>query len=162
MSRLSIRSTCKTAVAAPLILALLARVPFADGLLLHDHSGHGVHSHTVTLDDLREGDLRAAWHRYHGEDCDDKNNDSDGGEYADPLFIFVNDPANATSILCSSGAVIASIQHLSSKVLLPRSMRSSDPTEADRFSAAPCPPAHPLRPASALDALLQSSHALLL
>ena len=57
MSRLSIRSTCKTAVAATLVLALLARVPFADGLLLHDHSDHGVHSHAVALNDLREGDL---------------------------------------------------------------------------------------------------------
>ena len=54
MSRLSIRSTCKTAVAAPLILTLLAGVPFADGLLLHDHSDHGVHSHRVMLDDLPE------------------------------------------------------------------------------------------------------------
>lgn len=161
MSRFSMRSTCKTAVAAPLILALLARVPFADGLLLHDHSDHGVHSHTVTLDDLREGDLRAAWHRHHDEDRDDRNNDSDGGEYADSLFIFVNDPAIATGIHCSSGAVIASIQHLSSKVL-PRLMLSSDPTDTYRFSAAPWPWAHPLRPACALDALLQSSHALLL
>ena len=161
MSRFNIRSTCKTAVAAPLILALLARVPFADGLLLHDHSDHGIHSHTVTLDDLREGDLRAAWYRHHDEDRNDRNNDSDDGEYADLLFIFVSDPAITTGIHCSSGAVIASIQHLSSKVL-PRSMLPSDPTDTYRFSAAPWPSAHPLRPAFALDALLQSSHALLL
>ncbi|MEE9293685.1 MAG: hypothetical protein V3W34_01805 [Phycisphaerae bacterium] len=148
-------------MAAPLILALLARVPFADGLLLHDHSDHGVHSHTVTLDDLHEGDLRAAWHHHHDEDRDDRNNDTDGGEYAELLFIFVSDPANATGIHCSSGAVIASIQHPSSKIL-PRSMLSSDPTDASRFLAAPWPSAHPLRPACALDALLQSSHALLL
>ncbi len=157
MSRLSIRSTCKTAVAAPLILALLVRVPFADVLVLHDHGDHGVHSHTVTIDDLREGALRAAWHRHH----DEESNDSDGGEYADSLFIFVNDPAIATGIHCSSAAEIATIQHLSSKVL-PRSMLSSDPTDPYRFSAAPWPSAHPLRPAFALDALLQSSHALLL
>ena len=165
MSRFNIRSTCNTTVAASLILALLARVPFADGLLLHDHGDHGVHSHTVTIDDLREGALRAAWHRHHDDihddDRDDRNNDSDGGEYADLLFIFVNDPATATGIHCSSGAVIASIQHLSSKVL-PRSMLPSDPTDTYRFSAAPWPSAHPLRPAFALDALLQSSHALLL
>ncbi len=165
MSRFNIGSTCNALVAAPLILALLARVPFADGLLLHDHSDHGVHSHTVTLDDLREGDLRAAWHRYHDdihdEDRNDRNNDSDDGEFADLWFIFVSDPAITTGIHCSSSAVIASIQHLSSEVL-PRSMLPSDPTDASRFSAASWPSAHPLRPASALDALLQSSHALLL
>ncbi len=162
MSKLNIRSTCKTAVAAPLILALLARVPFADGLLLHDHRDHGVHSHTVTLDDLREGDLREAWHRYHDDihddDRDDGNNDSNDGDYADSLLILVNAPADAMRIHCSSGAAI---RHLSSRVL-PRSMLSSDPTNAYRFSAAPWPSARPLRPACALDALLQSSHALLL
>ncbi len=165
MSRLNIRSTCKTAVAASLILALLARVPFADGLLLHDHSDHGVHSHAVTLDNLREGDLRAAWHRYHDgihdDDRDDRNDDSDGGEVADSVFIFVSDPASATGIHCSSGTAIASIQHLSSKVL-PRSMLSSDPAGASRSLTAPWPSAYPLRPAYALDALLQSSQALLL
>ncbi len=169
MSKLNIRSTCKTAVAVPLILALLARVPFADGLLLHDHSDHGVHSHAVALDDLCEGDLREAWHRYHDDihddDRDDRNNDSNGGESrragTDSLLILVNAPADAMRIHCSSGAAIASIRHLSSKVL-PRSMLSSDPTNTYRFSAAPWPSARPLRPACALDALLQSSHALLL
>ncbi len=165
MSRFNIRSTCKTAVAASLILALLARVPFADGLLLHDHGDHGVHAHAVMLDDLREGELCAAWHGYHDDihddDRDDRNNDSDGGEYADSLLIFVNDPAIAAGIHCSSGAVIASIQHPSSKVL-PRSMLPSDSTATARFSHTPWPSAHPLRPASALDSLLQSSHALLL
>ena len=57
MSRFKTRSTCKALVAIPLVLALLARVPFADGLLLHDHSDHGVHAHTVALDDMRDGDL---------------------------------------------------------------------------------------------------------
>ncbi|MCH8967450.1 MAG: hypothetical protein IID43_07200 [Planctomycetes bacterium] len=148
-----------------MILALLARVPFADGLLLHDHSDHGVHSHTVTLDDLREGDLRAVWHRHHDDDRDDRNNDSDGGESrragTDSLLIFVSDPANAAGIHGSSGTVIASIRPLSSSVL-PRSMLPSDPTESSRFLTAPWPSARPLRPAFALDALLQSSHALLL
>ena len=165
MSRLGIRSTSKTAVAASLILALLARMPFADGLLLHDHSDHGVHSHTVTLDDLREGDLREAWHRHHDDDRDDGTNESDGGESrragTDSLLIFVSDPANTTGIHRSSGAVIASIRTLSSSVL-PRSMLSKDPTDSPRFLTAPWPSAHPLRPAFALDALLQSSHALLL
>ena len=55
MSRLSIRSTCKTGVTAPLILALLAGVPFANGFLLHDHSDHGIHSHAVMLAGLGEG-----------------------------------------------------------------------------------------------------------
>jgi hypothetical protein len=161
MSKFNIRSTYKTAVAAPLILALLARVAFANGLLSHDHSDHGVHSHAVTLDDLREGDLRASWHRYHDDERDDRNNDSEGEEYADPLFIFVNDPATALGIHYSSGVVTASIQHASSNVF-PRSMQMSDPTDTHRFSAAPWPSAHALRPACALDALLQSSHALLL
>ena len=165
MNRLSIRSTCRAAVAAPLILALLARVPFADGLLLHDHNDHGVHTHPVTLDDLRDGDLCAAWHRNHDDshhdDRDDRNNDSDGGEYVDSLFIFVSVPATTLGIHRSSGAVIASIQHLSSKVL-PRSMLSGDPPDTCGLSTAPWPSAHPLRPAFALDALLQSSHALLL
>lgn len=165
MRRLNIKSSCNTAVASSLIFALLARVAFADGLLLHDHSDHGIHSHTVTLDDLHEGDLCAAWHRYHDDihdnERDDRNNDSDGGEDADSLFLFVNDPAIAASSHCSSGAVIASLQHVSSRVL-PRSMLPSDPTDTCRFSAARWPSAHPLRPASALDALLQGSHALLL
>ncbi|MCH7719477.1 MAG: hypothetical protein IH988_00605 [Planctomycetes bacterium] len=128
---------------------------------MHDHSDHGIHSHTVMLDDLREGDLRAAWYGQHDEDRNDRNHDSDDGEYSDPLFILVSDPANVMGIHCSSGAVIASIQHPSSKVL-PRSMLPSDPTDTYRFSAASWPSAHPLRPASALDALLQSSQALLL
>ena len=161
MKRLSIRSSRNIVVASSLILVLLARLSFADGLLLHDHSDHGVHSHTVTLDDLREGELRAAWYHHHDEDRDDRNNDSEGGEDADPLFIFVNDPATAKGIHYSSGAAIASIQQLSSKVL-PRSTLLSDPAATYRSSAAPWPSAHPLRPASALDALLQSSHALLL
>ena len=165
MSRLDIRSTCNALVAAPLILSLLARVTFADGLLLHDHSDHGIHAHTVTLDDVREGDLRAAWHRYHDDihddERDDRHNDSDGGEYADSLLIFVDDPAAAMGIHGSSGAVIASIQHPSSKAL-PRSMLPSDSTDASRFLTAPWPSAHPLRPVCALAALLQSSHALLL
>lgn len=165
MSRLSIRSTCKTAVAAPLILTLLAGVPFADGLLLHAHSDHGVHSHRVMLDDLRQGGLCASWYRYHDDTHDDRrndrNNDTDGDDYADSLFIFVNDPATTMGIHCSSGAVIVSTQHLSPQVI-PRSMLSGDPTDTYHFSAAPWPSAHPLRPAGALDALLQSSHALLL
>ncbi len=165
MSKFNIRSTYKTAVAAPLILALLARVAFANGLVSHDHSDHGVHSHAVTLDDLREGDLRASWYRYHDDihddDRDDRNTESDRGEYAEPLFIFVNDPATALGIRYSSGVVTASMQHPSSNVF-PRSMLLSDPTDTCRFSAAPWPSAHPLRPACALDALLQSSHALLL
>ncbi len=165
MSRFNIRSTCKTGVAAPLILALLARALFADGLLSHDHSDHGVHSHTVTLDDLHEGNLRASWHRYHDDihddDRDDRNNDSDGEEYADPLFIFVNDPATALGMRYSSNVVTASIQHPSSSVF-PRPMLMSDATDTYRFSTDPWPSAHPLRAASALDALLQSSHALLL
>ncbi len=148
-----------------MIFALLARVLFADGLLSHDHSDHGVHSHTVTLDDLREGNLRASWHRYHDDihddDRDDRSNDSDGGEYADPLFIFVNGPATAMGIHYSSGVVTASIQHLSSKAF-PRSMLLSEPTDTYLLSAAPRPSAHALRPASVLDALLQSNHALLL
>ena len=165
MNRLGIRSTRRVTVAAALVLALLARVPFADGLLLHDHSDHGVHSHTVTLDDLREGGLCASWHRYHNgihdDERDDRNNDSDGGEYVDSLFIFVSVPATALGIRCSSGATIASIQHPSSTVL-PRSMLPNDSTASAKLSPAPWPSAHPLRPAFALDALLQSSHALLL
>ena len=165
MNRLSIRSTCRAAVAAALILALLARVPFADGLLLHDHSDHGVHSHTVTLDDLHEGDLCASWHRYHDDSHDDdrhdRGNDSDGGEYAEPLLILVSASATALAIPRSFGAAIASIQHPSSNVL-PRSMLPSDSVVPAKFSPAPWPSAHPLRPAFALDALLQSSHALLL
>ena len=165
MSRFNIKSTYKTAVAAPLILALLARVAFANGLLSHDHSDHGVHSHTLTLDDLHEGNLRASWHRYHDDihddDRDDRNDDSDGEEYAEPLFIFVNDPATALGMRYSSNVVTASIQHPSSSVF-PRSMLLSDATDTCRFSAAPWPSAHALRPVCALDALLQSSHALLL
>lgn len=165
MSRFKTGSTCKALVAVPLVLAMLARVPFADGLLLHDHSDHGVHTHTVALDDLRDGDLCASWHRYHDDshddDRDDRNNDSNGGEYADSPFIFVGVPATTLGIPCSSGAVIASIQHPSSKAL-PRSMLPSDSAATAGFSHAPLPSTHPLRPAFALDALLQSSHALLL
>ena len=161
MSRFNIRSTYRIAVSAPLMLALLARVAFANGLVSHDHSDHGVHSHAVTLDDLREGNLPASWHRYHDDDRDDRNTELDGGEYAEPLFIFVNDPATALGIRYSSGVVTASIQHPSSNVFS-RSMLLSAPTDTCRFSAAPWPSAHPLRPASALDALLQSSHSLLL
>jgi len=152
-------------VATTLILALLARVPIADGLLLHDHSDHGVHAHTVTLDDMREGDLCASWYRYHDDshddDRDDRNNDSDGCEYVDSQFIFVGVPATAMGIHSSSCAVIASIQHSSSNVL-PRSMLPSDSAAKANLPPAPWPAAHPLRPAFALDALLQSSHALLL
>ena len=169
MSTLNIRATCKTAVASSLVLALLVRVALADGLLLHDHSDHGVHAHAVTLDDLCEGDLRPTWHHahddMHDDDRDDRNNDSDGGESrragTDSLVVFLNSPANASSIHCWSGAVIASIHQLSSTVL-PRSVPSSHTPDASRFLTAPMPSAHPLRPASALDALLQSSHALLL
>ena len=161
MSKLSIRSTCRIAVTVSLALSLLARASFADGLLLHDHGDDGIHSHTVTLDDLREGGLRAGWHRNHDNIHDDRNNDSDGGEYADSLFIFVSAPVLTMSIHCSSGAVIPSIRHLSSKIL-PRSMLPSDPTDTSRFSASSWPSSHPLRPAFALDALLQSSQALLL
>ena len=161
MSRLSIRSTCKTAVAASLVLALLARVPFADGLLLHDHSDHGIHSHTVTLDDLHDHNLHEAWHHHHDEEPDDGNSDSDGGEYTDPLFILVNDPVPAADMHRSSGAAIASIQRLSSKIL-PRSMLPDDPTDIHRLWASARLSPHPPRPAFALDALLQSSRALLL
>ena len=148
-------------MAASLVLALLARVPFADGLLLHDHSEHGVHAHTVTFDDLRDFDLREAWHRHHDEEPDDRNNDSDVGECVDSLFIFINAPALATDVHCSSGAVLASIQQSSSKIL-PWSMLPSDSTATARFSRTPWPSAHPMRSDFALDALLQSSHALLL
>lgn len=165
MNRLSIRLTRRVAVAASLILALLARMPFADGLLLHDHSDHGVHAHTVTLDDLREGDLCESWHSYHDDSHhdgrDDQSDDSDGSEYVDSLYIFVSDPSTALGIHCQSGAVIASIQHPSSAVLA-RSMLPSDSAAIAGFSHTSWPSAHPLRPASALDALLQSSHALLL
>ena len=61
----------------------------------------------------------------------------------------------------SSGVVTVSIRHASSNVF-PRSMLLSDATDTCRFSAAPWPAAHALRPVCALDALLQSSHALLL
>lgn len=154
------------ALAIPLILAVVARVPFVDGLLLHDHGDHDIHSHVVMLDELREGDLRAAWHRHHDDirdddHGDDRHDDSDGGEYAELLFIFVSDPAIATGIHCSSGTVIVSIQHPSSKIV-PRSMLPGDPPDASRFLTAPWPSAHPLRPPFALDALLQTSHALLL
>ena len=165
MSRFNIRSTCNAFVAVAMILALPARMPFADGLLLHDHSDHGVHAHSVTLDDLREGDLCESWHRYHDDshrdDRDDQSDDLDGSEYVDSLFIFVSDPSTALGIHCQSGAVIASIQHPSSAVLA-RSMLPSDSAAIAGFSHTSWPSAHPLRPASALDALLQSSHALLL
>ena len=168
MNRLSIRSTRRAVVAAPLVLALLARVPFADALLLHDHGDNGIHSHTVTLDDMRDGDLCASWYHYHDGIHDDdrnnrnnRNNDSDGGEYADSLFLFVSVPATALGIPCSSGTGMVSIQHPSSTVL-PRSMLPSHPTATTRVSLTPWPSAHPLRPAFALDALLQSSQALLL
>ncbi len=119
MNRLSIRTTGSIAVAAPLILALLARVPFADGLLLHDHSDHGVHSHTVTLDDLHEGDLRVAWHGrhddLHDDDREDRNNDSDGGEYLEPLLIFVSASATVLAMPRSSGAATTTNHHLTSK-----------------------------------------------
>ncbi len=148
-----------------MILAVLARLPFADGLLLHDHSDHGIHSHTVTLDDLYGGDPCAAWHRYHDDihddDHDDGNNDSDDSERTDSLFIFVSEPVMATGSHGSTNAMIASIQRSFSKVL-PRSMQPSDSAATARFSRTPWPSAHPLRPAFALDALLQSSHALLL
>lgn len=160
MNRSSIKSNCRTAAAAFLVLALLARVPFAQGLLLHDHGDDGFHSHAVTLDDLHEGDLRAAWHRHHENthenNREDRNNDSDGGEYAASLFIFVNDPSTALGILCSSSTMIASLRHLSSGVL-PQSILPSSPSDASRR-----PLAHRRRPACALDALLQTSHALLL
>ena len=165
MRRFSIRSAFKTAVASSLILALLVRVPFADGLLLHDHNDQGIHSHAVALDDLRGGDLRAALHRYHDDihnvDHHIRNNDSDGGECTGLLLIFANAPATARGIRCTSDAEIASIQHLCSKVL-PRSILPSDPTDTFRLFAAASPWGHPLRPVSAIDALLQSSHALLL
>ncbi len=165
MNRLSIKSTRGAAVAASLILALLARMPIADGFLLHDHNDDGIHSHTVTLDDMREGDLCASWHRYHNDshndDRGDRSNDSDGGECVDSLFIFVSVPATTLGIHCPSGVVIASVRHPSSRVL-PRSMLPSQPPDASRFLIAPWPSAHPLRPAFALDALLQSSQSLLL
>ena len=162
MSRLSFRSTCNTSVAASLVLTLLARAPFADGLLLHDHSDHGAHSHIVTLDDLREGDLRASWHRHHDEDGQDNKNDgTDRGEQADAWFIIVSAPPIARGIHCSSSAVIATILQPSPRAL-PRLMLPSGPTDSYSFSSSTRPSAHALRPALALDALLQSSHALLL
>lgn len=165
MNRLSIKSTSKAVVAASLILALLARLPFAEGFLLHDHSDRGVHSHAATPDDLRDGRLHEAWHRYHGniqdDDGDDRNSESGGDDRSDFMFILVSDPANTTRIHSSSSAVIASIRHLASKAR-PRSMLSSGPTDSWRIAAAPWPLAPSLRPACALDALLLSSHALLL
>ena len=163
MSRRSIISTCKAAVAVSLIFAQLARMPIADGLLLHDHSDRGIHSHAVTLDDLREGELHASWRHHHDDDRDDRNNDSDGDECADSLFIFVSEPAIVMGFHGSSGAVIASVQHPSLSIL-PRSMLPSDPGETSRFLASHRLSTQPLRlrPAGALDALLQGSHALLL
>lgn len=165
MNRFNLRSTCQIAVAVPLILALLASMPFSHGLLLHDHSDHGVHTHTVTIDDLNEGDSHASWHRHdydiHDDEDNDERHDSDDGERTDPLFIFMNAPALAASIHGSSGAVLASSQYRSSKVL-PRSMVPSHLTATAQRSPTPRLSAHSLRPAFALDALLQSSLALLL
>lgn len=171
MGKFNIRSTGNALVAPALILAVLARLPIADGLLLHNHSDHGVHSHTVTLDDLRDGEQHASWHSHHDDtpdgDDNDRNNeskeskDSDSGEHTESLLIFVSDPAMALGIHCPSGAVIASMRHPSATVL-PRSMLPSDSTGIARFLASTWPSAHPRRPASALDALLQSSRALLL
>ncbi len=161
----SVRSIGRAVVASLLILAVLARAPFANGVLLHEHGVHGVHAHAVAVDDIRQVGLRAAWHRHHDdshdEDRDDRNNDSDGGEYGDSKFLFVSVPAAALGIPCSSGSAIASIQRPPSKVFarlkLPRKQ-----VVPSRLSLSSWPSAHPLRPAFALDALLQSSHALLL
>ena len=148
-------------VAAPLILALLAGAPFADGLLLHDHSDHGVHSHRLMLDDLGQGGLGVTWDRYHDDIHDDGRHDTDGDDSFDSLFVLLIDSATGTGIHRATGAAIASAQHHSSNVI-PRSMLHSDSRDPHRCSAAPWPSAHPLRPVSALDALLQGSHALLL
>jgi hypothetical protein len=165
MSRRRFRSIYRIALVIPLLLAALVRVPFADGLLLHDHGDQSIHSHTVMLDDLREGDLRVAWHRHHDgihhDHHDNKNDDSSGGENAHSLLVFVSDPAIVAGFHCVSGKVSASVRRPSTSVL-PRSMLPGDSPDASRLSAAQWPSAHPLRPAFALDALLQSSHALLL
>ncbi len=161
MGRLGIISTCKTAAAASLIFALLARLPIAGGLLLHAHSDRGIHSHAVTPNDLREGELRTSWRHHHDDDRDDHSNESDGDECVDSLFIFVSEPAIVMGFHFSSGGVIAAVQHPSLSIL-PRSMLPSDPVEGSRLLNAHRPLAQPLRPAGALDALLQGSHALLL
>ena len=165
MGRANIRSTCNALAAGLLILSLPMRAPFADGLLLHDHGDDGIHVHKVTPDDIRDDGLCASWHHDHGHTHDgdrhERNEDSDGGAYADPVFIVMSVPAMALGIHCSSGATVASVPHVSSKVLrwsmLPRNSQTSG-----TLSPALRPSAHPLRPAFALDALLQTSHALLL
>ncbi len=150
-------------MAAALVLVLLARVPSADGLLLHDHGDHGLHAHAVALDDLSGGGSRLAWHHHHHHDDGrhEKRDDTDGCEHADSLFIFVNAPATATGTHCASGAVFSPTQRFSPSAS-PRLIQSSDSIETRRFSVARQPCAHSLRPVSALDALLSSSHALLL
>lgn len=161
MSRLSNKSTGKMTVAAPLILALLAGAPFANGLLLHDHSDHGVHSHRLMLSDLGQVGLGATWDRYHDDIHDDDRNDPESNDSFDSLFVLLIDSATGSGIYRSTGAVVSSVQRLSSRVV-PQSMPHSDLRDPYRFSTSPCPSARPLHPVSALDALLQGSHALLL
>lgn len=165
-------------MAASLIVGLLAtRALFAGGVLLHDHSDHGLHSHAVTFDELGEADLHAAWHHHddrhqrddRGEDHDngdgdgrdDERRDSDDGGLADSLLIFVNDAAMTFVGHASSAAAIASIRHLSSTAT-PRSIVANSSTDPRRSSAAAWPSARPVRSGSALDTILQSSTALLL
>jgi hypothetical protein len=165
MNGFNTRSNRAAFMAVVLILATLARAPFAGGLVLHDHSDHGLHSHTVALDDLRDGELCTDWHHHHDgnhdHDSDDRKNDSDGDACADSLLVFVSIPANAVHSHFSSGAVFASILRSSSHAS-PRSMLPRDSTAIAKLSGDPWRSAHLLRPVCALDALLQSSHALLL
>ncbi len=148
----------------PLIVSVLTRLPFAEGMLLHEHGDYGLHSHAVSLDDLREGDLCAAWHHHHDGDhapCNDNHSGSCDTEHSDSLLVIVNHPTIATGVHNATDTVIASTLRFSSRVWS-RSMPQSDPPNTRRFLTAAWPSAHPQRPAFALDALLQSSHALLL
>lgn len=148
-------------MAGTLVFVLLARVPFVDGSLVHGHGYHGVHSHTVTLADPCEHDPHSTTHHRHNEDRGDGNNDSAGGERTDSWFIIVNAAAVASGVHRSSSAVIAKLVHPCSKVR-PRLMTPGGLTDFGSFSSATCPSVRALRPVLALDALLQSSHALLL
>lgn len=171
MGRLQYISTCRRPVTGGLILTVLVMTPFADGVLLHEHNDQGIHSHAVTHDDLHVGDLSAAWRHHHDHSHDgcphdadnnhqhsDKNTDDENG---DSTFIFMNGLVNATRVRCSSGAVIASVQHAFSREL-PRSILLRDMTASTRFIPGPWLSAQPLRPTCAVDALLQTSQALLL
>ncbi len=163
--RRSIHKTYGGPVATALVVALLARVTSADVVLLHDHGEEGFHSHAVTLDDLHGSDLSVDWHSHHDDIPDDQHDNSEDGsrrsEHAEPLVIFVNAPAVATGVFGSFGSSLASMCHASFRAM-PRSTRQSDRPSPSRFLPAPFHTAPPLRAAFALDALLQSSGALLL